>query len=334
MPRHRDLDEMPPADRDRLLAEEIFYLHSLWRRGPEVSAPFPAPIPPPGSASLAETRRWETGRRRRRRLEHHAQEQEQEQDPGLEWPVAPSPPASSTPWPDHASSSLSQHPPKQQPSPGSLSQQAALRAAEDFFSNRGSDDDGEGSESEGEEEETAAGFFMGLFEREAALREHYERSWEEGEFMCMACAGRKAKKGKTRKFNGCVALVQHAQAATRCGGPRAHRALAAAICRVLGWDINRLPSIVIDPRGTLGQALATEAAGAVAAQEAKGNIDAQKKDDSSGDEDAAKVCKMLNGCWYHKKDPVTENTEEQAINVADTGDTSVDNNPEKCSLDS
>ncbi|KAG8076753.1 hypothetical protein GUJ93_ZPchr0006g41401 [Zizania palustris] len=284
MPRHRDRDEMPPADCDRLLAEEIFYLHSLWRRGPEVSASFPAPIPPRGSASLAETRRWETGRRRRRRLEHHAQKQEQEQDPGLEWPVAPSPPVSSTPWPDHASS-LSQHPPKQQPSPGSLSQQAALRTADNFFSNRGLDGDGEGSESEGEEEDTAAGFFMGLFEREVALREHYERRWEEEDFMCMACAGRK---GKTRKFNGCVALVQHAQAATRCGRPRAHRALAAAICRVLGWDIKRLPSIVIDPRGTLGHALATEASGAVAAQEAKGNIDAQKKDGSSGDKDTAK----------------------------------------------
>jgi hypothetical protein len=35
---------------------------------------------------------------------------------------------------------------------------------------------------------------------------------------------------------------------------------------VLGWDIERLPSIVIDPRGTLGQALlARESAAAAAA---------------------------------------------------------------------
>ena len=36
------------------------------------------------------------------------------------------------------------------PSPGALAQREALRAAAEFFSNRGSDDDGSGSESEGE----------------------------------------------------------------------------------------------------------------------------------------------------------------------------------------
>jgi hypothetical protein len=34
---------------------------------------------------------------------------------------------------------------------------------------------------------------------------------------------------------------------------------------VLGWDIDRLPSIVIDPRGTLGQALLARSAAAAAA---------------------------------------------------------------------
>ncbi|KAF0901480.1 hypothetical protein E2562_003475 [Oryza meyeriana var. granulata] len=97
----------------------------------------------------------------------------------------------------------------------------------------------------------------------------------------MACAGRKWRKGKARRFSGCAGLVQHARAATLCGRPRAHRALAAAICRVLGWDIERLPSIVIDPRGTLGQALATDDTGAE-------NVDAGEKGISSEDEDAAK----------------------------------------------
>ena len=45
----------------------------------------------------------------------------------------------------------------------------------------------------------------------------------------------------------------------RPAGLPSHRALAAVVCRVLGWDVARLPSIVIDPRGTLGQALAAEA---------------------------------------------------------------------------
>ncbi|BAF18755.1 uncharacterized protein [Oryza sativa Japonica Group] len=278
--RRRHREQLPPgADRERLLAEEVLYLHSLWRRAA------PAPIPPRGSGSVATLRRVD--RRRRRRLERRAQEQQREES-GPEWPLAPSPPASPTTWHDNkAASSPAQRPPQQkQPSPGSLSQRAALRAAEEFFSNRGSDDDDEvveeeGSESEGEE---AAGFFMGLFERDAALRGHYERGWEGGEFVCMACVGRK---GKARRFAGCVGLVQHARAATRCGRPRAHRAFAAAICRVLGWDIDRMPSVVIDPRGTLGQALAAaEAAAAVAAQE--NNVDAVEKTISSEDQVAEK----------------------------------------------
>ncbi|XP_040381075.1 uncharacterized protein LOC102700250 isoform X3 [Oryza brachyantha] len=281
------------ADRDRLLAEEVLYLHSLWRRGPEVSAPAPAPapIPPPGSGSAA-TRRV-AARRRRRRLERRVQEgkgqKEEGQESGPEWPLAPSPPTSPTAWHGEVYSSLEQRPPPQQRqhSPRSLSQQAALRAAEAFFSNRGGSDgdDEEGSEPEGEEEEeeeTAAGFFMGLFERDAALRGFYERSWEGGEFRCMACVGRK---GKARRFTGCVGLVQHARAATRCGRPRAQRALAATICRVLGWDIERLPSVVIDPRGTLGQALASRAA-AAAIQE---NTDAGERGISSEGDEAEKV---------------------------------------------
>uniref|UniRef100_A0A0E0L800 Uncharacterized protein n=1 Tax=Oryza punctata TaxID=4537 RepID=A0A0E0L800_ORYPU len=285
--RHRDQRELlpPGADRERLLAEEVLYLHSLWRRAA------PAPIPPRGSGPVATLRRVE--RRRRRRLEPRAEEQRQESGP--EWPLPPSPPASPTTWHDKAASSSSPAqrpppPPQQQknPSPGSLSQRAALRAAEEFFSNRGSDDDDDDDDdeegSESEEGDTAAGFFMGLFERDAALRGHYERSWEGGEFMCMACVGRKRK---ARRFAGCVGLVQHARAATRCGRPRAHRALAAAICRVLGWDINRMPSVVIDPRGTLGQALAAaEATGAVTVQE--NNVDAAEKGISSEDQDAAK----------------------------------------------
>jgi hypothetical protein len=58
---------------------------------------------------------------------------------------------------------------------------------------------------------------------------------------------------------GRVALVQHARAATRYRRPRAHRALAVVVCRVLGWDVARRPSMVIDPRGTLRQGLAGEA---------------------------------------------------------------------------
>ncbi|XP_047093124.1 uncharacterized protein LOC124705445 [Lolium rigidum] len=279
-------DERAPAapphygDVERRLIEEVLYLHSLWRSGP------PTPALHPGGGSFATHVRAD--RRKRRRLERRAEPA----DPGPDWPLAPSPPASASPgpWPDApSSSSPTQQPPPPEPSPARLAQRAALRAAEEFFSGNASesdDDDEEGSESE-DAGDAAAGFFVGLFERDAELRGYYERSYEEGEFVCIGCAGRKARRGRVRRFRDCVGLVQHARAATRCGRPRAHRALASAVCRVLGWDIDRLPSIVIDPRGTLGQALlARESAAAAAApaHETEENVDSME----NGNEDAAK----------------------------------------------
>ncbi|XP_044423800.1 uncharacterized protein [Triticum aestivum] len=275
-------------DEERRLAEEVLYLHSLWRSGP------PAPAGPPArpaggsratraSAGGSRPARARPNQRKRRRTERPAADSE---EPGADWPLAPSPPASPSPasWPDAAPSSPAPRPqPQQQPSPASLAQRDALRAAEEFFSARGADgdDESEGSESE-DGGDAAAEFFLGLFERDAGLRGYYERSHEEGEFRCMGCVGRKRKgRGQARRFRDCVSLVHHARDATRCGRPLAHRALAAAVCRVLGWDVKRLPSIVIDPCGTLGQALlAREGASAAAstAQEAKENVDSVHND--------------------------------------------------------
>ncbi|RLN13440.1 hypothetical protein C2845_PM09G02720 [Panicum miliaceum] len=273
----RSRPRLPPGDRDRRLAEEVLYLHSLWRRGP----PAPAPTQSRSAGRIATERK-------RRRLDGAAAAAEP-QDTGPEWALAQPPPNSSPKtWPEAApasSPSPAKPPPPPPSSPGALAQREALRAAAEFFSNRGSsddeeeDDDGSGSESEGEQD--AAGFITDLFEKDAALRGHYERGWEEGQFACMACAGGTRKPG--RLFRGCVALVQHARAATRYGRPRAHRALAAVVCRVLGWDIARLPSIVIDPRGTLGQALAARATADV--QPAKENDDTGDDNDSLSDED-------------------------------------------------
>ncbi|RLM87761.1 uncharacterized protein C2845_PM04G16670 [Panicum miliaceum] len=137
-----------------------------------------------------------------------------------------------------------------------------------------------------EGEQAAAEFITGLFERDATL---YERGWEEGQFACMACAGGTRKLGW--QFQGRVALVQHARAATRYRRPRAHRALAVVVRRVLGWDVARRPSMVIDPWGTLRQGLAAEATADV--QLAKENDDAGDDNDSSGDEDEEEVALVI-----------------------------------------
>ncbi|KAK3131640.1 hypothetical protein QOZ80_6AG0509260 [Eleusine coracana subsp. coracana] len=254
---------------------------SLAPSPPEESTP-PSPGSPAHPAADEETisnrdparsrsARRKPNKRRRRGMEHDAAET---QDPWSERPLAqasPDGPTSSNPPPP--------------PSPGSLAHREAIRTTEEFFATHISDveeEEEEVSESEGDEEE-AVGFFTEMFERDVALRGHYERHWEEGQFACMACVGRKARRGKGRRFRGCVGLVQHARAATRYGRPAAHRALAAVVCRVLGWDIERLPNIVIDPRGTLGQALAARAQSD--GQEAKEDVDTEMGgSNANGDE--------------------------------------------------
>ncbi|GJN00892.1 hypothetical protein PR202_ga18115 [Eleusine coracana subsp. coracana] len=258
MPRHRARRPAQLGDRD--LAAEVLYLHSLWHRGP----PSPAPAPAPAAAAAPNQSRSGRRRPRKRNRRRLGRGDDEIEDGGPDWSLAPSPPED--PWserplaqasPDGPTSSN----PPPPPSPGSLAHREAIRTTEEFFATHISDveeEEEEVSESEGDEEE-AVGFFTEMFERDVALRGHYERHWEEGQFACMACVGRKARRGKGRRFRGCVGLVQHARAATRYGRPAAHRALAAVVCRVLGWDIERLPNIVIDPRGTLGQALAARA---------------------------------------------------------------------------
>ncbi|XP_048540909.1 uncharacterized protein LOC125520128 isoform X2 [Triticum urartu] len=265
------------ADEERRF-EEVVYLHSLCRSGP--SAPAGDPAPPAGVSRATRAR---ADQRKRRRIERAAEAEYG----GPDWSLAPAPTAPSS-WPN--STPVSPAPrPQQQPSTASLAQRDALRAAEEFFSRRGASGEDcnevEGPESEDSWDEVA-GFFLGLFERDAALRGYYERSHREGEFVCMACVGRNVKKGRARRFRDCISLVRHAHAATRVGRPQAHRALAAAVCRVLGWDVKRLPGIVIDPRGRLGQALLARegASAAAAAATHEDNADAGQ----NGHKDAAK----------------------------------------------
>ncbi|CAL5051123.1 unnamed protein product [Urochloa decumbens] len=333
----------PPTDRERRLAEEVLHLHSLWHRGPPDPVPNPEPEPAPAQSHSAD-RKTKTSDRKRRKLDAAAAAEPK--DTGSEWAIAPAPPNSSPKsWPDAApSSSTPAKPPPPPASPGALAQQKALRAAAEFFSNRGdssssdsSDDDEEGSE-EQEGEQDAAGFLTGLFERDAALRGHYERGCESGQFACMVCA---AGTRKARRFGGCKALVQHAHDATpRYGRRRAHRALAAVLCRVLGWDVARLPSIVIDPRGTLGQALAAGAVAAAAVQLPKENGDSGEDYDSSSDEDEEDDVEtgMEDSSTDHdKEENELESSEESAeMEDVETGmeDSSTDGDEEENELES
>lgn len=118
-----------------------------------------------------------------------------------------------------------------------------------------SDEDGEFDGGDGDEDEDYWGddsdveesdefeFLLGLFVENRELRDFYERNQDSGDFYCLVCGGIGVKVGKT--FRGCVGLVHHAVAISKTRRKKAHRVFGQVICRVLGWDISRLPTIVL-----------------------------------------------------------------------------------------
>ncbi|KAJ1378894.1 hypothetical protein SESBI_47375 [Sesbania bispinosa] len=75
------------------------------------------------------------------------------------------------------------------------------------------------------------------------LRRYYESNHKEGDFYCLVCGGIGKKVWK--RFKDCVALLHHSTAILRTKRKRAHRAYARVICKVVGWDIDQLPAIVL-----------------------------------------------------------------------------------------
>lgn len=132
----------------------------------------------------------------------------------------------------------------------SKSQQKALDAAREMFRESmdsdgevddyvSSDDDDDDVDDEDECEEYK--FFSKVFTEDSELRCYYEKNCENGEFSCLVCVGIGQKVGK--KFKDCVALVQHSITIAKTKKRQAHRALGKVICNVLGWEIQKLPSI-------------------------------------------------------------------------------------------
>lgn len=83
---------------------------------------------------------------------------------------------------------------------------------------------------------------LNLFVEKCELRSYYDVNWENGDFYCLVCGGL----GKMKRIKGCVGLVQHSISISNTKKKRAHRAFAQVVCRVLGWDFGRLPTIVLN----------------------------------------------------------------------------------------
>ncbi|XP_013464571.2 uncharacterized protein [Medicago truncatula] len=105
------------------------------------------------------------------------------------------------------------------------------------------EDEGEDEFGENCEESEQYKFFEKVFAEDVGLREYYENNSKKGDFYCLVCGG--VKKKMWKRFKDCVALIQHSTAVLRTKRKRAHRAYAQVVCKIVGWDINQLPTIVL-----------------------------------------------------------------------------------------
>ncbi|XP_010925631.1 uncharacterized protein [Elaeis guineensis] len=269
---------MDPA-LERRYREEVLHLHSLWHRGPPRN-PNPNPtLRPDTSTAFKKEAKNKKKSNSKGKKKHRRQRQQQQgsaaasdQPPAkeVEWPCGPTPEkndASAT-WADFVPTPAAPQtrPPfsaeEQARAVAHRAQQRGLKACKDFFAKKDGSDDGEEEEEDSTAEEEEAGegdfkFFLELFEGDGELREYYEKNWEKGDFKCLVCGAIGEKKWK--RFGECVGLIQHSNSISKTRRREAHRAFARAVCRVLGWDINRLPSIVLDSGKSLGQSLAKAA---------------------------------------------------------------------------
>jgi hypothetical protein len=138
-------------------------------------------------------------------------------------------------------------------------QHNAIDACQKFLAPEGSDSDEDVIEDEDKDEEDDESedelvencdekskeyrFFEKVFAEDVNLRKYYENNSKEGDFYCLVCGGIKKKMWK--RFKDCVALIQHSTTVLRTKRMRAHRAYAQVVCKVVGWDINQLPTIVL-----------------------------------------------------------------------------------------
>ncbi|KAK8368629.1 hypothetical protein V6Z12_A01G054400 [Gossypium hirsutum] len=241
---------MNPYDEKRL-RDEVIYLHYLWEQGP----------PQTTNQTLQKRPRPSTQNPiNRRKFAHSGSHPPPKPDPGLDWSVLLKSTSPSSPgWPE----------PKSKPDPTvrpvSIEDQArvanmqmqnkVLDGCKEFFKKRvrdeenddGDDDDGDDDDGDVDEEEEENNevdmFFMRIFVNNSELRGYYEENHEKGEFFCLVCGGIGENLGK--KFQGCVGLVQHCMSISKTKCKTGHRAFGLVVCKVLGWDIDRLPVILL-----------------------------------------------------------------------------------------
>ncbi|GAB4846577.1 hypothetical protein Ancab_025584 [Ancistrocladus abbreviatus] len=252
---------------EQALRDEVIYLHSLWHQGPPSSAKSTSQNPTLKPLSTTPFKK----KKKKKKKKMMMMMKKPIIVSNKEWPVNSDPSTPSTSgsaWPEFKRVFSSATRPA---SAGEVASIMAMRAqrkgldacCEFFESDDGDDDDGNDDDNVDEEKEGGGdnvfeeseelAFFLKLFEGDEELRGCYEKYYQNGEFSCLVCAGIRQKLRK--KYFNCHALVQHCITISKTKKRRAHRAYGQVICKVLGWDINRLPVWVPPAGDTAGQSL-------------------------------------------------------------------------------
>ncbi|KAK8464252.1 hypothetical protein PHAVU_011G162500 [Phaseolus vulgaris] len=262
----------PYYDVERL-RDEVIYLHSLWHQGPPqtttTATTTTTHLPQPQHTchvlrrhylapgrTISSLRVPSTSFKKKKKKKQKRRDRENSARPDLEWPCpVQHDPVPSVGWAkqkiDPAPPSAVSRQEKERLAAVQM-QKKACKALKEFLSNRGDGDDGDGDgdgdddgddDDDGEWEEIQE-FFVGLFLEDDELRGYYQRCFESGEFCCLVC-GAIGKKNQGKRFKECLALLQHSMSILRTLKRRVHRGFGMALCKVLGWDADRLPTIVM-----------------------------------------------------------------------------------------
>ncbi|KAG5254888.1 Methylthioribose-1-phosphate isomerase [Salix suchowensis] len=265
--------EGPFTPHEQTLRDEVIYLHSLWHQGPPTLNPNPYPPTDVNYSSrnlhvsnptpFKKTNRHKPKYQKANNVAPAGSASDPRPDPGPEWPLNsphPSPPPSGSGWLEFRSNPRPSSRPATESDQGKVSamhmQQKAVKCCNQFVVKR-VDLDGNGDneldEADGDddcswndsvvEESEEFKFFLSFFVENQEMRDFYEKNTERGDFYCLVCGGKGEKVGKS--YRGCASLLQHARTIWKKKRNGPHRAFGHLICKVLGWDISRLPMIVL-----------------------------------------------------------------------------------------
>lgn len=118
--------------------------------------------------------------------------------------------------------------------------------------------------------------FRRIFVEDSELRRYFEENYKAGEFFCFVCGGI-GKKSSGRSFKSCQGLLQHVAAMSKVERSQSHRAFGLVVCKVLGWDFDQIPSVVLkgEPLGRiLGANACAEKQEGIVSVDLKDNVDA------------------------------------------------------------